>query len=152
MLVSRWRALRYAAAAQSQGLLMLTFFHGWRRKMGVATLVMACVSMAGWVRSFQSVDTFKLNAPRSIEEVVSVRGRIELRRLWGLHTATSTAFHFQSKKLRDHSMSRAFTHLPEVISETGLVFRLESVKSRSQPGLLIGGRAMQPLTGQLSFR
>ncbi len=27
------------------------FFQGWRRKIGVATLVMACVFTAGWVRS-----------------------------------------------------------------------------------------------------
>ena len=27
------------------------FFRGWRRKIGVLTLVMACVFMVGWVRS-----------------------------------------------------------------------------------------------------
>ena len=27
------------------------FFHGWRRKVGIVTLVIACVFMAGWVRS-----------------------------------------------------------------------------------------------------
>ena len=27
------------------------FFRGWRRKIGVVTLVMACVFMGGWVRS-----------------------------------------------------------------------------------------------------
>lgn len=30
---------------------MHTFFHGWRRKAGIFTLVMACVVMAGWLRS-----------------------------------------------------------------------------------------------------
>ena len=30
---------------------MREFFKPWRRKIGVVTLVMACVLMAGWVRS-----------------------------------------------------------------------------------------------------
>lgn len=30
---------------------MVQFFHGWRRKAGIVTLVMACAFWAGWVRS-----------------------------------------------------------------------------------------------------
>jgi hypothetical protein len=30
---------------------MAEFFKGWRRKLGIATLILACVFMAGWVRS-----------------------------------------------------------------------------------------------------
>lgn len=30
---------------------MHTYFHGWRRKTGVVTLVLACVLMGGWMRS-----------------------------------------------------------------------------------------------------
>ena len=30
---------------------MMEFFRGWRRKVGVVTLAMACVFMVGWVRS-----------------------------------------------------------------------------------------------------
>jgi len=32
------------------------FFKGWRRKAGVATLVMACVLAAGWIRSIDTQD------------------------------------------------------------------------------------------------
>ena len=32
------------------------FFKGWRRKIGVLTLVMACVFMGGWVRSSVMID------------------------------------------------------------------------------------------------
>ena len=35
---------------------MRDFFRSWRRKVGVVTLVMACVLMAGWVRSFTFVE------------------------------------------------------------------------------------------------
>ena len=31
---------------------MRTFFHGWRRKAGVATLAVACLSATLWIRSF----------------------------------------------------------------------------------------------------
>jgi hypothetical protein len=36
---------------------MHTFFHGWRRKAGVASLVMACGLAAGWFRSVVSPTT-----------------------------------------------------------------------------------------------
>jgi len=32
------------------------YFHGWRRKVGIVTLLMALVFMAGWVRSFSADD------------------------------------------------------------------------------------------------
>jgi len=34
------------------------FFHGWRRKAGVLTLVMACMCLAVWVRSFASTNDY----------------------------------------------------------------------------------------------
>ena len=34
------------------------FFSGWRRKIGVVTLVTACVLMAGWIRSLRDGDVF----------------------------------------------------------------------------------------------
>lgn len=35
---------------------MREFFHGWRRKVGVVTLVMALVMMALWIRSYVLFD------------------------------------------------------------------------------------------------
>src|SRR3954462_3489874 len=40
---------------------MREFFRGWRRKLGVATLVMACVFAAGWVRSLFHRDNINLS-------------------------------------------------------------------------------------------
>jgi hypothetical protein len=37
---------------------MTDFFRGWRRKAGVLTLVLACVFMAGWIRSQSMFDQF----------------------------------------------------------------------------------------------
>ena len=35
---------------------MREFFRGWRRMVGVITLVMACLFVAGWLRSWESAD------------------------------------------------------------------------------------------------
>ncbi len=37
------------------------FFRGWRRRISVVTLLMACVFMAGWVRSSQTSDWVEVN-------------------------------------------------------------------------------------------
>lgn len=37
---------------------MSQFFHGCRRKVGCVTLVMACVFVAGWVRSIEKLDIY----------------------------------------------------------------------------------------------
>ena len=41
---------------------MREFFRGWRRKVGVLTLVMALGFMAGWVRSSFSRDWIRLHS------------------------------------------------------------------------------------------
>jgi hypothetical protein len=35
---------------------MREFFHGWRRKAGCVTLVIACLLMGGWLRSLACLD------------------------------------------------------------------------------------------------
>ena len=40
------------------------FFKGWRRKIGVVTLLMALAFMAGWVRSLSNMDIVCLPADR----------------------------------------------------------------------------------------
>ena len=44
---------------------MYEFFRGWKRKSGTATLLMACFFLAGWIRSFQTVDYIKIQFPKS---------------------------------------------------------------------------------------
>jgi hypothetical protein len=43
---------------RSESPTMHTFFHGWRRKAGVATLGLACVVMGMWIRSRFIADSF----------------------------------------------------------------------------------------------
>jgi len=42
------------------GGIMREFFRGWKRKLGVLTLLMALVAMAGWVRSLNIGDQFRI--------------------------------------------------------------------------------------------
>ena len=57
---------------------MRAFFHGWRRKTGCVTLVIACVMMAVWVRSRIQVDCICLESRRADFRFVSGGGRFRL--------------------------------------------------------------------------
>jgi len=56
------------------------FFHGWKRKIALLTLLMALVAMAGWVRSGIEADTVIVNR-RYIQFIVaSFDGRLTFAR------------------------------------------------------------------------
>ncbi len=51
------------------------FFKGRKRKVGVVTLVMACLFMGGWVRSYSNCDSIRVSYNRclaSYEGVISM--------------------------------------------------------------------------------
>jgi hypothetical protein len=57
---------------------MHTFFHGWRRKMGVGSLVMACVLMGMWMRSYGIRDVVWIYPHRTtLHWLASSNGRFE---------------------------------------------------------------------------
>lgn len=66
----------------SWGGIMVEFFRGWRRKIGVLMLVLACAFMAGWVRSssLQDVVTFQ-SGTHAAEYIISLNGKLVLERL-----------------------------------------------------------------------
>ena len=55
---------------------MNTFFHGWRRKAGVITLVMACVLCCGWMRSRSKLDTVSIPILNRFHLLASARGEL----------------------------------------------------------------------------
>jgi len=57
-------------------------FHGWRRKLGVVTLVMACVLMAGWIRSETIGDDITFRLGKCGHEIRSERSRITSISTW----------------------------------------------------------------------
>ncbi len=53
------------------------FFNGWRRKLGLVTLILACVLMVGWLRSLNTQDTFTIGFGSSTQcKLVSIAGRM----------------------------------------------------------------------------
>ena len=55
---------------------MRNFFNGWRRKIGMVTLILACLFAAGWVRSGIICDRIFFRFCQSLQYVESRRGRI----------------------------------------------------------------------------
>lgn len=63
---------------------MKEFLHGWRRKVGCISLVMACVLSGLWLRSRIFYDSFYTNGNTSSFQIVSVDGKLafSLITLW----------------------------------------------------------------------
>ena len=55
---------------------MHTFFHGWRRKAGVSTLVIACTLMAAWIKSGTTGDVIHISTRRHYHMLFSASGRL----------------------------------------------------------------------------
>jgi len=73
------------------------FFKGWRRKMGVMTLVMALVFMAGWVRSLTCYDAVGYRWS-NVEQVDFISFQSVLY-LWNQYpSATSTTLRIASNR------------------------------------------------------
>jgi hypothetical protein len=61
---------------------MCEFFRGWRRKIGVLTLLMACLLAAAWVRSLIITDLICIPFGQLTEEVfVSEEGKLTWQRI-----------------------------------------------------------------------
>ena len=53
------------------------YFKPWRRKIGVLTLVLACLFMAGWVRSLSQADTIALSGDNVTQnQLISSAGTV----------------------------------------------------------------------------
>lgn len=55
---------------------MKEFFHGWRRKAGVAMLVMACCITAAWLRSCFREDSFRMTVCGRRNLIISSSSRL----------------------------------------------------------------------------
>ncbi|MDB5346989.1 MAG: hypothetical protein JWP89_5366 [Schlesneria sp.] len=66
---------------------MYTFFHGWRRKAGVVTLVMAIALMAMWLRSYLFNDEVSFPCGQSTCFVSSIHARLSLGRQTPSHSS-----------------------------------------------------------------
>jgi hypothetical protein len=74
---------------------MRDFFHGWRRKVGCLTLVMACVLMGGWFRSRLVQDELRISVCYANLIFNSCNGTLTWWQLSGLDSASPQCFAFQ---------------------------------------------------------
>lgn len=76
---------------------MCDFFHGRRRKAGVATLMMALILMAGWIRSSKVEDSLLLRVTDSECELFnSWKGHLEWERIQKERTDLGRGFNWGS--------------------------------------------------------
>lgn len=77
------------------------FFHGWRRKVGVVALVLACVVACAWCRSCLFLESIRI--PRGdtyTDFLVSFDGRLNWARIHNLRPASQTLpLSWSSKRL-----------------------------------------------------
>ena len=78
------------------------FFRGWRRKLGVATLVLACIFAAGWIRSEKKMDCGGIGIGRSLFNIGSWDGMVIID-LWS-PGQTLPIFLFGSTTCQEYAM------------------------------------------------
>jgi hypothetical protein len=88
--------------------IVIHFFHGWRRKIGLVTLVMACVFVAWWGRSLTIADqyTIRMNY-NSLFWMISNEGWFGCVVVPETKAAPTTAFflHRTDRSSGDHNAS-----------------------------------------------
>lgn len=87
------------------------FFHGWRRKAGCVTLLLACVLLAGWIKSIWLQDDieFRLPGGRFLHTIHSVGQSVT----WACHV--SRGIHPVPFSWQSGPPSGAFPDQPVVI-------------------------------------
>lgn len=61
---------------------MAAFFHGWRRKAGGVTLVMALAAMGLWIRSLRICDTVEISTGVACYRIVCRDGQVDCVCCW----------------------------------------------------------------------
>jgi len=67
---------------------MKEFFRGWRRKTGLITLLLACVFVSGWIRSFLVHDQIQIPSDESLTYCVSYDGQFQWSAMSGKDVLT----------------------------------------------------------------
>jgi hypothetical protein len=65
-------------------------FHGWRRKVGAVTMVMACLVMGMWFRSWHTFDVITLHGRRGFCTVINS----ECGKIWLVRRTDTPGQHF----------------------------------------------------------
>ena len=117
------------------------FFRGWKRKLGVVTLVLACLVMAAWLRSLRTRDTFQRRVSNnSLTFVISNRSW-----LYWQSVRESFPLQLESPESQPGGMNlRPFVittfHFEQLADDTSYF----GVLNTERFGLLINGRRVFP--------
>ena len=117
------------------------FFHGWRRKVGMVTLVLALAFMAGWIRSFNEVDQIEyLKDTQTLHVVYSCPAGIGWTRLHEIrkvpkHTIGIGNFNCQTFHSTNRNGAYPFNWKDEPVEANWFGFRKFSVYLESGSSL-----------------
>ncbi len=117
------------------------FFHGWRRKVGMMTLALALVFMAGWIRSFNEVDQIEyLKDTQTLHVVYSCPAGIGWTRLHEIrkepkYTVGIGRFNCQTFHSKNHNGAYPFNWNDEPVGANWFGFRKFSVYLESGSSL-----------------
>ncbi len=85
------------------------FFHGWRRKLGVVALLMACLITTAWVRSLRVEDRLVFfSAKNALQSLHAWNGAVSWTSFYGKTESDSVVL---TKAFRNWSTFPAFTGL-----------------------------------------
>jgi hypothetical protein len=114
-------------------------FNGWRRKIGLVTLVLACVLMAGWVRSHTYLDGISFSTGKNrVETLTSAGGYVA----WQSNDETETVM--TPVQLNTAILSKdfsGFNHPAMNWKLRGFGFGIGVISDREDEGLRITMRA-----------
>lgn len=118
---------------------MRDLFKPWRRKIGAATLVMACVFAAGWVRSLSTLDFIRL--PRGNCAVISGSQRFYV------FFGSSVMYHMQRADTGNDMVVKLFPSPHEII----YLYDVDSLPAPDQLGVYRSADATQPLSRMIPY-
>jgi hypothetical protein len=90
---------------------MREFFHGWRRKAGVASLVMACAVTSLWIRSQANLDVVWLRVLGQQFAVNTSPGQLLMFRLDTAHFDDVLWFSMETRSAEGVAIIKSIDHL-----------------------------------------
>jgi len=106
---------------------MWEFFRGWRRKAGILTLVMACLFMAGWIRSIETQDQFVLcYDPPDYFRFISYHGSLIWKRHYDMSSVQRVFPRFEQRSWSYATNKTADIDSPYAIDFQGMITQSKS--------------------------
>lgn len=96
---------------------MWSYFKPLRRKLGVATLMLACLFAMGWMRSRSIYEQYSLHQKRRAIQFISSTEFFGFQAFWLMKPSTKTNLRFSPRgyfRMNSAGRSMGFPHFPSV--------------------------------------